>query len=81
MDIKISTEYIKLDQLLKFSGVIGNGSDAKVLIFEEQVKVNGEIATQRGKKIRPGDVVEIGDQIINVCWTGLSFKLQKLWNM
>ena len=73
MDIKISTEYIKLDQLLKFSGVIGNGSDAKVLIFEEQVKVNGEIATQRGKKIRPGDVVEIGDQIINVCWTNLSF--------
>ena len=67
MDIKISTEYIKLDQLLKFSGVIGNGSDAKILIFEEQVKVNGEIATQRGKKIRPGDVVEIGDQIINVC--------------
>ena len=73
MDIKISTEYIKLDQLLKFSGVIGNGSDAKVLIFEEQVKVNGEIATQRGKKIRPGDVVEIGDKIINVCWTNLSF--------
>ena len=73
MDIKISTEYIKLDQLLKFSGVIGNGSDAKILIFEEQVKVNGEIATQRGKKIRPGDVVEIGDQIINVCWTNLSF--------
>ena len=67
MDIKISTEYIKLDQLLKFSGIIGNGSDAKVLIFEGDVKVNGEIATQRGKKIRPGDVVEVGDQIINVC--------------
>lgn len=67
MDIKITTEYIKLDQLLKFSGIIGNGSDAKVLIFEEQVKVNGETTTQRGKKIRPGDVVEIGEQIINVC--------------
>lgn len=67
MDIKISTEYIKLDQLLKFSGIIGNGSDAKVLIFEGEVKVNGEIACQRGKKIRPGDVVEVGDQIINVC--------------
>lgn len=67
MNIKISTEYIKLDQLLKFSGIIGNGSDAKILIFDEQVKVNGEIAIQRGKKIRPGDVVEIGDQIINVC--------------
>ncbi len=67
MDIKISTEFIKLDQLLKFSGIIGNGSDAKFLISDEQVSVNGEIATQRGKKIRPGDVVQVGDQILNVC--------------
>lgn len=67
MDIKISTEFIKLDQLLKFSGIIGNGSDAKILILEEKVTVNGEIATQRGKKIRPGDSVTVGDQIINVC--------------
>ena len=73
MDIKISTEFIKLDQLLKFSGIVGNGSDAKILILEEEVCVNGEIATQRGKKIRPGDIVEVGDQIINVCWTDLSF--------
>ena len=75
MDMKITTEYIKLDQLLKFAGIVGNGSDAKILIFEEEVVVNGEIATQRGKKIRPGDVVKVGDQIINVCWTGFSFKL------
>lgn len=67
MDIKINTEYIKLDQLLKFSGIIGNGSDAKALIFEGIVKINGEIATQRGKKIRAGDKIEVGDQIINVC--------------
>lgn len=67
MDIKISTEYIKLDQLLKFSGIVGNGSDAKILILEEEVIVNGEIATQRGKKIRSGDIVQVGDQIINVC--------------
>ncbi len=67
MDVKISTEFIKLDQLLKFSGVIGNGSDAKALIYEEKVLVNNEIATQRGKKIRPGDKVQVGDQIINVC--------------
>lgn len=73
MDIKISTEFIKLDQLLKFSGIIGNGSDAKILILNEQVSVNGEIATQRGKKIRPGDIVQVGDQILNVCWAGLSF--------
>ena len=67
MDIKISTEFIKLDQLLKFSGIIGNGSDAKILILNEQVSVNGEIATHRGKKIRPGDIVQVGDQILNVC--------------
>ena len=73
MDIKISTEFIKLDQLLKFSGIIGNGSDAKFLISDGQVEVNGEIATQRGKKIRPGDVVKLGEEILNVCWTGLSF--------
>ena len=67
MDIKISTEFIKLDQLLKFSGIIGNGSDAKFLISDGQVEVNGEIATQRGKKIRPGDVVKLGEEILNVC--------------
>lgn len=67
MDIKITTEYIKLDQLLKFSGIVGNGSDAKILILQEQVNINGEIATQRGKKIRPGDTVQVGDCIINVC--------------
>ncbi len=67
MDIKITTEYIKLDQLLKFAGIVGNGSDAKILIFEEEVTVNGEVAIQRGKKIRPGDVIQVGDQIINVC--------------
>ena len=71
--IKISTEFIKLDQLLKFSGIIGNGSDAKILILDGQVIVNGEIATQRGKKIRPGDIVQVGEQVLNVCWTDLSF--------
>lgn len=67
MNIQITTEYIKLDQLLKFSGIVGNGSDAKIMIIEEEVTVNGEVATQRGKKIRPGDVVQVGDQVINVC--------------
>lgn len=55
--IKISTEYIKLDQLLKFSGIAENGADAKDMILSEIVSVNGEICTMRGKKIRPGDVV------------------------
>jgi ribosome-associated protein len=57
--IKITTEYIKLDQFLKFAGAISSGSDAKFLIQEGKIKVNGEIATQRGKKLRSGDQIEV----------------------
>ena len=56
--VKIHTEFIKLDQLLKFSGICDIGSDAKALVADEQVKVNGEVCLMRGKKIRPGDEVE-----------------------
>lgn len=66
MDIKINTEYIKLDQLLKFSGITDNGSDAKILIADEKVKVNGITEFQRGKKIRKNDIVTVGEVIINV---------------
>jgi len=59
--IKISTPFIKLDQLLKFAGIAGSGSDAKFLIQDEVVSVNGEICTMRGKKIRAGDTVQIED--------------------
>lgn len=59
--IEINTEFIKLDQLLKFAGLVGNGSDAKMMILDEMVCVNGEICTMRGKKIRPGDVVSVED--------------------
>ncbi|MBP3242288.1 MAG: RNA-binding S4 domain-containing protein [Ruminococcus sp.] len=57
--IKITTEFIKLDALLKFSGLADTGGGAKVLIQEGQVLVNGEVCTMRGKKIRPGDTVTI----------------------
>lgn len=67
MEISINTEYIKLDQLLKFAGVAENGADAKFTIMDEVVEVNGELETRRGRKIRKGDVVTVGDQIINVC--------------
>lgn len=60
--IKINTDYIKLDQLLKWSGVVGSGSDAKYLISERLVKVNDEITIQRGKKISKGDIIEIDFQ-------------------
>lgn len=59
--IKISTPFIKLDQLLKFAGITGSGSDAKFLIQEGLVTVNDEICTMRGKKIRAGDTVQVED--------------------
>ncbi|MBR3900387.1 MAG: S4 domain-containing protein YaaA [Ruminococcus sp.] len=67
-EIKITTEFIKLDALLKFASMVGSGGEAKMLIQDEQVLVNGEVCTMRGKKIRPGDTVKIigGDEVI-VC--------------
>ena len=56
-NVKIETEYIKLDQLLKFSGAVSIGSEAKQFIADGKVKFNGEVCTMRGKKVRPGDVV------------------------
>ena len=50
--VKIETEYIKLDQLLKFSGVLSTGGQGKILIKQGYVKLNGEIITERGKKIK-----------------------------
>ena len=57
--VAINTEFIKLGQLLKFTSIVGNGSDAKMLIADGIVKVNGVVVTERGKKIHPGDVVEV----------------------
>ena len=57
--ITITTEFIKLQDLLKLSGLVYTGGEAKVLIQEGAVTVNGEVCTQRGKKLRPGDDVEV----------------------
>lgn len=59
ISINITTEFIKLDQLLKFSGMAESGAEAKEMILDEIVFVNGEVCTMRGKKIRPGDIVLI----------------------
>jgi len=64
--VKINTEFIKLDSLLKFSGISVTGGDAKILISKGKVLVNGEPCTQRGRKIRPGDTVKSEDNIIIV---------------
>ncbi|MDE7304112.1 MAG: RNA-binding S4 domain-containing protein [Oscillospiraceae bacterium] len=65
-NVKIKTEFIKLDQLLKFSGAAAIGSEAKELIIDGKVAVNGEICTMRGKKIRSGDTVTVNGQDITV---------------
>ena len=57
--IIINTEFIKLDQLLKFANITENGADAKYLITNGYVKVNNEEEIRRGRKIYPGDTVEI----------------------
>ena len=58
-DIEITSEFIKLDAFLKFAGAAGTGGEAKLHIADGEVLVNGEVCTMRGKKIRPGDDVEV----------------------
>ena len=53
--VVISTEFIKLQDAMKYANIVYSGGEAKQLILEEQVKVNGEVCTMRGKKLRPGD--------------------------
>ena len=64
--VKIHTEYIKLDDLLKFAGVLGSGGQAKAVIADGLVKVDGEVCTMRGKKLRPGDVVAFAGRELTV---------------
>ncbi len=57
--VSITTEYIKLDQLLKFAGIAISGAEAKDMILSEMVTIDGEICTMRGKKMRAGDSCEV----------------------
>ena len=61
--IKINTEFIKLDSLLKFANAGPTGGEANLAIQDVDVTVNGQVCTMRGKKLRPGDRVELGGQI------------------
>lgn len=64
--IFIDTEFIKLQDLLKFAGLVETGGQAKILIQDGYVTVNGEICTMRGKKIRNGDIVTLDDDTSEV---------------
>lgn len=61
--VKISTEFIKLDQFLKWLAVVDSGSDAKQVILDGKVKVNDKVETRRGRKIYPEYRIEIFDKI------------------
>ena len=61
--VKILTEFIKLDQFLKWLAVVDSGSDAKQVILDGKVKVNDEVETRRGRKIYPEYKVEVFDKI------------------
>jgi len=65
--VKINTEYIKLDQLLKLEGLVDRGSDAKFVISQGACLVNGTVEYQRGKKLRRGDIVE---------YKGIEYKIE-----
>ena len=65
-EIYINTEFIKLDSFLKLSGCAQSGGDAKMLIRDLEVKVNGEVCSMRGKKLYPGDKVEYDNEIFMV---------------
>ena len=65
-EIKIETDIIKLDSFLKWAGIAVLGSEAKFYIKNEDIKVNGEIETQRGKKLVKGDIVEFNNEVYKI---------------
>ena len=65
-EIKLYTEYIKLDQFLKLVNEAASGGESKVMILASEVKLNGVVEIQRGKKIRPGDIVSVENRSYKV---------------
>lgn len=65
-EVSITTEFIKLQDLLKFASLVSTGGEAKIVISEGEVTVNGETCLQRGRKLRPGDVVRYRGQELTV---------------
>ncbi len=65
-EIAIRGEVIRLGQLLKLAGVIGSGAEAKALLADGVVQVNGEVEQRRGRQLHPEDVVFVGDLVIRV---------------
>lgn len=64
--INLNDEFIKLGQALKAAGLVSSGVEAKIVIINGKVKVNGEVELQRGKKLRDGDVVSYNGEEIKI---------------
>ncbi len=64
--IHLREEYIKLGQALKAAGLVGSGIDAKIVIQDGKVRVNGQVEVQRGKKLVSGDVVEYAGETVKI---------------
>jgi ribosome-associated protein len=64
--IEISSEMIRLGQLLKLAGAASNGADAKALVAAGRVTVNGESELRRGRQVRPGDIVRVGSDELRI---------------
>ena len=67
VSIRAEEEYIKLGQALKKAGLVDSGVDAKMVILDGLVEVNGEKELQRGKKLRDGDIVSYNGETIQIC--------------
>ncbi|MFW5913802.1 MAG: RNA-binding S4 domain-containing protein [Bacillota bacterium] len=66
-DIEITTPFIKLGQFLKYANIAASGGDVKAVLFDERVKVNDEVETRRGRKLYPGDKVDVeGEGIFTI---------------
>jgi ribosome-associated protein len=65
-DVEVTKVPVELYKILKFEGLVSSGAEAKSVVAEGQVKVNGEVETQKRKKILPGDVIEFGAETLRI---------------
>lgn len=66
VEIKLREEFIKLGQALKAAGLVGSGVEAKIVIQDGEVTVNGEVCTERGKKLHDGDVAAFNGESVKI---------------